>query len=95
MMHRTHSGSFNLNRLFKQFKPYSVIWPNMRLEVNSNRFEMSNRFEKLFHLHGNFTASNLEVSNRFQKLFRLHGYFIASTLQTMAKLYCTFANDIF
>ena len=27
----------------------------MRPEVNSNRFEISNRFEKSFRLHGDFT----------------------------------------
>ena len=42
----------------------------MRPEVNSNRFQISNGFEKSFRLHGNFTAPNLEISNRFQKLFR-------------------------
>ena len=34
----------------------------MRPEVNSNQFEISNRFEMLFHLHGNlhkdFTAAS-------------------------------------
>ena len=29
----------------------------MRPEVNSNRLEISNRFEKLFRLHGDFTAA--------------------------------------
>ena len=47
----------------------------MRHEVNSNRFEISKRFEKSFRLHGNFTKANLEISNLFQKLFRLHGDF--------------------
>ena len=42
----------------------------MRPKVNSNRFEISNHFEKSFRLHGNFTASNLEISNRFKKLSR-------------------------
>ena len=41
----------------------------MRFEVNSNRFEISNRFEMSFRLHGNlhedFTATT------FQKLARL------------------------
>ena len=50
----------------------------MRPEVNSNRFEISNRFEMSFRLHGN-----------------LHGDFTAATLQTIARLYCTRANDIF
>ena len=47
-------------------------------EVNSNRFEISNRLEMSFRLHGN-----------------LHGDFTAATFQTMARLYCTCANDIF
>ena len=50
----------------------------MRPEVNSDRFEISNRFEMSFHLHGN-----------------LHGDFTAATFQTIARLYCTCANDIF
>ena len=49
----------------------------MRPEVNSDRFEISNRFE-MFRLHGN-----------------LHGDFTAVTFQTMVRLYCTCANDIF
>ena len=36
----------------------------MRPEVNSNRFEISNRFEMLFRLHGNlhedFTAATFQ-----------------------------------
>ena len=67
----------------------------MRPEVNSNWFEISNRFEMSFRLHGNFTVSNLEISNRFQKLSRLHEDFTAATFQTVARLYCTCANDIF
>ena len=47
-------------------------------EVNSDRFEISNRFEILFRLHDN-----------------LHGDFTGTTFQTMARLYCTCANDIF
>ena len=44
--------------------------------------------------------SNLsEISNRFEMPFRLHdnlhGDFAAATFQTIARLYCTFANDIF
>ena len=50
----------------------------MRPEVNSKRFEISNRFEMSSRLHGN-----------------LHGHFAAATSQTIARLYCTFANDIF
>ena len=50
----------------------------MRLEVNSNRFEISNCFEMSFRLHGN-----------------LHGDFTAETFQTIVRLYCTCATDIF
>ena len=50
----------------------------MRPEVNSNQFEISNRFEILFCLHGN-----------------LHRDFTAVSFQTIARLYCTCANDIF
>ena len=53
----------------------------MRPEVNSNRFEISNHFEKLFRVHGNVTMANLEFSNPFQKLFRLHGNFTTTTFQ--------------
>ena len=49
----------------------------MRAQVNSNWFEIPNRFE-MFRLHGN-----------------LHGDFTAATFQTIAGLYCTYANDIF
>ena len=81
----------------------------MRPEVNSNRFEISNRFEKSFRLYGNFTVSNLESSNRFQHFSHLHegfshlhegfshlhGGFTAATFQTIARLNCTYADDIF
>ena len=50
----------------------------MRPEVNSNRFEISNRFEMLFRLHDN-----------------LHKDFTVATFQTMARLYCTCANNVF
>ena len=50
----------------------------MRPKVNSNRFEISNRFEMSFRLHGN-----------------LHRDFIAASFQTIARPYCTSANDIF
>ena len=48
-------------------------------EVNSDRFEITNRYEKSFRFHGNFTAANLEISNPSQKLLRLHGDFTAAT----------------
>ena len=50
----------------------------MRPEVNSNRFEISNRFEMSFRLYGN-----------------LHGDLAAATFRTIARLYCTGANDVF
>ena len=43
--------------------------------------------------------NRFEISNRFEILFRLydnlHGGFAAATFQTIARLYCTCANDIF
>ena len=40
----------------------------MRPEVNSNWFEISNRFEMLFHLHGNlhrdFTAATFQTMEK-------------------------------
>ena len=51
----------------------------MSSEMNSNRFEISNCFEKTFRLHGNFTMANLDNSNPFQKLFRLHDDFTVPT----------------
>ena len=53
----------------------------IRPEVNSNRFEISNRFEKLFRVHGRFTTANVEFSNPFQKLLHLHGDFTTTTFQ--------------
>ena len=50
----------------------------MRPEVNSNRFEIANRFEMSFRLHGN-----------------LHRDLTAASFQTIARPYCTCANDIF
>ena len=57
----------------------------IRPGVNLNRFEISNRFYKLFRLHGNFTMVNLDISNPFQKLFRLHGDFTTATFKTIAR----------
>ena len=37
----------------------------MRPEVNSNPFEISNHFKKLFCLHGNFTVATFKVILRF------------------------------
>ena len=57
----------------------------MSPEVNSERFEISNRFEKSFRLHDNFTTVNLEISNLFQKSFRLHGDLNVATFQTVVR----------
>ena len=50
----------------------------MRPEVNSNRFQISNRFEMSLSLHGN-----------------LHRDLTVASFQTIARPYCTCANDIF
>ena len=65
----------------------------MRPEVNLNRFEISNRFEKSFRSHGNFRTGNLYISNPFKKLFRSEGDFTAASFQTLARY--TYANDSF
>ena len=36
----------------------------IRPEVNSDRFDISNRFEMLFRLHGNFTAATFQTTAR-------------------------------
>ena len=66
-------------------------------EVNSNRFEISNRFEMSFRLHGNLehvyirhevNSNRFEISDRFEMSFRLngnlHGDFTAAIFQTIA-----------
>ena len=44
-------------------------------------------------------SNRFEISNSFQMSFHLHGNlhgdFTAATFQTIARLYCTRANDIF
>ena len=44
-------------------------------------------------------SNRFKVSNHFEMSFRLHGNlhgdFTAATFQTIARLYCTCANDIF
>ena len=45
------------------------------------------------------SSNRFETSNRFEMSFRLHGNlhedFAAATFQTIARPYCTCANDIF
>ena len=82
----------------------------MRPEENSKRFKISNRFEKMFRLHENFTTGNLkplskmrpeenskrfDISNRFEKLFHLHGNFTTAFFQTIIRFYCARANYSF
>ena len=67
----------------------------MRPEVNSNQFEISNHFERSFHLHDSYTWVNLKISNHSQKLFCLHGDLTAATFQTIVICYWTCANDSF
>ena len=44
-------------------------------------------------------SDQFEISNRLEMLFRLygnlHGDFAAATFQTITRLYCACANDIF
>ena len=63
----------------RQQKSSNLEHVYMRREVNSNRFEKS------FRLHANFSMVNLEISNSFQKLFRLLGDFTAVTFQTIER----------
>ena len=63
-------------KILNDFQLLTMVYK--RPEVNSSRFEIRNRFEMSFRLHGN-----------------LGGDFNAATFQTIAKLYCTCANDIF
>ena len=67
----------------------------MRPQVNSNPFEISNRFEKSFGLHCSFTKVNLEVSSHPQKMFRFHGDFTVATCQAMVKFCSRCASDTF
>ena len=54
----------------------------MRPEVKSNQYQMSNRFEKSFRLHGNFNESNLEISNHFQIFF----FYLEISMRQLSKL---------
>ena len=49
----------------------------------SNQYEMSNRFEKSFRLHGNFNESNLEISNHFQIFFF---FYLEISIRQLSKL---------
>ena len=51
----------------------------MRPKVNSNQLEISNRFEKSFRLHGNFTTANLRDLKPLVKIVPFHSDFTAAT----------------
>ena len=54
------SMSIPITRFYERLLHHFILeHVYMRPEVNSNRFEISNRFEKLFCLLGNFTATKL------------------------------------
>ena len=62
---------------------FEEIFNSLRARLHETRselkqFEILNRFELSFRLHGN-----------------LHRDFTAASFQTIARLYCTCANDIF
>ena len=46
----------------------------MRPEVSPNRFEISNRFEKSFHLHGDFTATTCQAIVRSYRTFTIDNF---------------------
>ena len=56
-------------------------------------------FQEHVYMRPEVNLNRLEISNRFEMSFRLHGnlngYFTVATFQTIARLYCTCANDIF
>ena len=59
-LHKWHTTPGLLPRGFNNFLVFSVILLEhvyMRPEVNSNRLEISNRFEKSLRLHGDFTVA--------------------------------------
>ena len=67
----------------------------MRLEVNSNQFEISNRFEKSFRLRGNFTTANFEISNHLSKTVSFTWRFLCDNFLIKVRLWWTCANDSF
>ena len=55
----------------------------MRPEVISKRFEISNRFEKTFRLHGNLTTANLKP---FSKIVQFAWQFHCGTFPNDGKI---------
>ena len=68
---------------FHQRKSFNLEHVYMRLEVNSNRFEISNRFEMSFRLHGklhgDFTAATFQIT---AKLYCTCANYIFKLMQT-------------
>ena len=67
----------------------------IRTEVGSRK---SSYLEHVY-MRPEVNSNQFEISNSFEMSFRLHGNlhrdFTAATFQTIARLYCTCANDIF
>ena len=57
------------------------------------------KFLKHVYMRPEVNSNQFEISNGFEMLFRLHGNlnrdFTVASFQTIARLYCTCANDIF
>ena len=64
-------------------------------KFSANNFALSEHV----YMRPEVNSNQCEISNRFEMLFRLHGNlhrdFTAATFQTIARLYCTCASDIF
>ena len=71
---------------------YLMIWPVI---VRMTKSQKPQRFVSLDHIYMRPEMN----SNRFEMSFclhgNLHGDFTAATFQTIARLYCTYTNDIF
>ena len=64
-------------------------------KFSANNFALSEHV----YMRPEVNSNQCEISNRFEMSFRLHGNlhrdFTAATFQTIARLYCTCASDIF
>ena len=88
---------------------YQMNWVNIRPEMNSNLFGISLRDKISLRCEVTSGVVKLtsvqislrwfEISNHFEMSFPLHGNlhrdFAAASFQTIARPYCTCANDIF
>ena len=75
----------------------NIVTLQIRTPVHSNCVSKFHQ-RKSFNLEHVYMRPEVN-SNRFEMSFRLHGSlhgdFTAATFQTIARLYCTCANDIF